>query len=1053
MRLYNSLYLKIRYFLLFIICLLLTGTITGQVKKQQSVTSANITIRVVDEKENPLVKAKVVVGEGVIHTETDKNGSVSFSASPEDMITISGQGYDDLSLTVAEAAQKKIVTLVKPKIFMSTGDVIPLPFTALKKRNTPGSENVLYADQLEKYPSTDIRNAFTGLIPGVEIIERNGTPGMTPEEPNGTYGITDKIKIYSRGSEMMYIIDNMPADVNEIPLDPQEIESVTFIKDIVGKAMFGPLGANGIVLIKTKHGKKNERTLNVTVEDGTSIIDRMPGWTKASDYATLNNQALTNDGLTPKYSPDDIAAYGLNNPYDKYHPSVNFRDLMLKNSRAFKRANLSASGGNDAVQYSAYLGYSGDGDIYKMGASADYNRINARSKVDIKVNNNLSVQIDIYAGLSFRRSPNYGYNSNYTSDDTGSNPVLTLTELPSVLNDISSIAPNAFPIYAAYDSATKIPWFGVSPNYSMNPIGGITNNGYYTDKGRTGAAKLTLEYDMSRILKGLKSKTFIGYDGLDLVRIGKAEDYIAYIATPGKTAGGNDTILLKKVHDGSDMSGMAKLHDYYYQRVAAFENLSFEKSFGLSNLQTSLTYFLYKISKNGYSEPQRTQSGILSALYSYNNRYIVQAVLNYTGTYSFLRSERTRLFPAIGASWVVSEENFMSSAKFLNYLKLRAETGVLGNDNFQDGIYFRSNWSTNTSGSSFGPYATGLWFGSTVDNSVYRTSSDRIGNPNLTWETRKEFSAGFDALLFNSKVSLEMTYYNILRNGEITQLSNSTPLMAGISSSLPRFNHNQSRYFGLETGLRYTNNYAKFYYSIGGNATIQKSKYVTYDEAHFRSPYQSRIGKPVDSYWGQTTLGKFQSDAEALAVPQLFDAVLHTGDLKYKDMNGDGVVDDNDQSKVGHTTPLLFYSLYLQARYRDFELTLTGTGRAFYDIPMTNKYFWNGWGDNNYSNFVKDNIGGAYPRLTYYKVNNNFVASDFWLKKGGYFKFQNIELAYNLPSSIIHIIRAGNVRIFLRGANLLTLSKIKDVDPESIGSGIDNYPLFKTFSGGLKLTF
>lgn len=1053
MRFDNLLHWKIKYFCALVVCILLTSAINAQVGKSQSTATADVSIKIVDENGNPIPKAQVVIGEGMIHTEADENGSLSFKASPEDVVTISVPGYDENVTTVKEIVQKNIVTMVKSILFMSSVDNVPLPFMTLKKRYVSGNEKVLTTEQLEKYPSTDLRNALTGLVPGVDVRELNGMPGLSAEEANGTYGIADKIRVSARGSDMMYIVDNMPVDITEMPLDPQEIESVTVIKDIVGKAMYGPIGANGIVLIKTKQGKKNERSLNFNIEDGVSVIDRMPGWVTGGEYARLNNLARENDALTPNYTVGDIEAYSKNDPYDKYHPSTNFRDLMLKNTRSFKRANFSSSGGNDVVQYSAYIGYNGEGDIYKIGKLADYNRLNTRSIVDIKINDYVTTQIDISAGLTFRRSPNYGYDSDYTSEDANTNPALSLIELPSVLKDINSIPPIAFPVYASYDPVTNIPWFGVSSKYPINPIGSLTNNGYYSERGRSGSAKITLEYNMGHIIKGLKSKTFIGFNGLDLLRIGKAEDYIAYIATPSLTTGGNDTILLSKVHSGVDMSGQDKLHDYYYQRLAASENLSYEKSFGVNEIQSTLTYFLYTLSRNGFGEPKRTQSVVWSGMYSYDKKYIIQGVLNYSGTYSFIKGERSKVFPSIGASWVISGENFMSSVKFIDYLKLRAEAGILGNESFLDGIYFRSNWTGNTSGSAFGPYSTGQWFGTTMDNTVYRTNSDRNGNPNLTWEKRKEFSTGLDALLLNQKLSVEVTYYNIIRDGEITQLSNSTPLIAGISSSLPRFNSNRTRYFGLETGLQFTDKVGNLTYSIGGNATIQNSERLKYDEPSYRNDYQFRTGKPVDAYFGQTYLGKFATDAETQVVPQLFDAVLHEGDLKYQDMNGDNFVDEGDQSMIGHTTPRLFYALNAQLRYKNFDLTIIGTGRALYDIALTNDWYWNGWGDNNYSTFVQNNIGGAYPKLTYYKVNNNFVGSNFWLTKGGYFKIQNVELAYNLPSSLLNIIRGRNMRLFVRGANLLTISKIKDVDPESINSGVDSYPLFKTFSGGIKLTF
>jgi hypothetical protein len=298
-----------------------------------------------------------------------------------------------------------------------------------------------------------------------------------------------------------------------------------------------------------------------------------------------------------------------------------------------------------------------------------------------------------------------------------------------------------------------------------------------------------------------------------------------------------------------------------------------------------------------------------------------------------------------------------------------------------------------------------------------------------------------------------MTYYNNLRDGQISQVANSVPYLVGISSALPRFNYNKTRYYGLEAGIQLTENIGDFGYSFGGNAVVQNSKLVKFDEPAYRNDYQIRTGQAADTYYGQTYIGKFATDAEALEVPQLYDAVLKAGDLKYKDMNGDGFIDDNDMSAIGHSTPRLYYALNAKLRFKNFDFTVIGTGFAFYDIGLTNKYYWSGWGDNNYSNFVKENAGGAYPRLTYYKVNNNFVASDFWLTRGGYFKIQNVELAYNVPADKLQIIRSRGMRIFARGANLLTISPVKDIDPESVNSGLEMYPLFRTFTGGIKLIF
>jgi len=452
-------------------------------------------------------------------------------------------------------------------------------------------------------------------------------------------------------------------------------------------------------------------------------------------------------------------------------------------------------------------------------------------------------------------------------------------------------------------------------------------------------------------------------------------------------------------------------------------------------------------------EPVKQQNAVLSALYSFNNRYTVQGVFNYAGTSTLAKEKRYRLFPSLGANWIISDELFMKDVQFVDFLKLHAQGGILGYDGLSETFYYSDMWTTNSSGSIFGPHSANQWFGSDTDNSVYRAYPNRIANTDLTWEKRKEFSLGLDALLLKKKLFVEIGYYNNVRDGMITKLANIVPYLTGIYSASPWTNYNKINYFGLETGVVFTDKINQLSYSVGGNAAIQNSKILKFDEPGYRESYLSRIGKPADSYWGLTNMGKFTSDSEAQAVVQSFDEVLYAGDLKYKDLNDDGTIDENDVNAIGHTTPRLVYALNLKLSYKNFEFSAVGSGRAFYDIPLTNRYFWNGWGDNTYSDFVNENIGGAYPRLTYQKVNNNFTASDFWLTKGDFFKIQNAELAYNLQLKNKKVIGADLIRFYLRGANLLTFSNVKDVDPESINSGISVYPLFRTFTGGINITF
>ncbi len=1052
---FHHILLKYRTIGMILLCMVLAGTLSAQEKAEKKVKKINLNLKVTDENGNPIPKAQVVVGEGLIHAETNEQGLLSFDGFLNDFVAVTAKGYERSSVPIDELQSQPVIKMVKAKLYMTEEDLVPLPFMWIKRRELTGAPGVLRSSQLDRYPSTDLRNSFTGLATGVEVRELNGQPGMSAEENSGRFGFSSKLNVSARGMNMVYIIDDVPTDITEMPLDPNEVESVTFVKDIAGKAMFGPSAANGVIFIKTKRGKKNERILNANVEVGSSVIDRMPGFTNGAEYAALNNQARTNDGLLPRFTQTDIDAYAKNDPYDYYHPSINFKDEMLKNSMHFTRINLSSSGGNDRVQYFAYLGYSGEGDITKIGATADYNRLNARSNIDIKINEFVKVQFDFFGGLTYRRSANYGYNVNYTNQDAGTNTALSGLEVNSILGDITNTPPIAFPIYAApYDPASgNPPYYGVTTTWPQNPIGNLTDNGYYNESGRTGTANTALEFDMKSVLDGLKSKTFLGFNAFNQIRVGKAEDYYAYIATPGKTAGGADTIRLSKAHDGTQMADQVLLNDYYFQRMSFYQNFSYAKKFGVNDVQGSLTYFANKIARNETEEPQRTQNVVLTGKYSFDNKYIVNGVLNYAGTSAFDEGNRFALFPSLGGAWVISEEKFMKNAKFIDYLKLRAEGGVIGYESFAAPFTYRDRWTNNNNGTLFGPATTNQWFGNSTETLVYRTSSNRTGNPDITWEKRKEFSTGIDGMFFNEKLFMEVTYYNNLRDGIISNVFSRTPNITGVSSALPRFNFNKIRYTGLEFGLQYTDKVQRFEYSVGGNGAVQKSIYVKIDEYAYRDEYRKYTGKSTGTIMGQTYIGKFATDAETLEVPQLYDQTLHAGDLKYKDMNGDGYVDDTDASPIGNSTPRLYYSVNFKLNYKGFELYALGTGRAFYDVALSNKYYWNGWGDNNYSNFVKDNIGGAYPQLTYNKVNNNFIGSSFWLVPGGFFKVQNVELSYTLPANSLGMIGVRGTRFFLRGANLLTISKIKDVDPESLSSGIDSYPLFTTFSAGFKLTF
>lgn len=1031
---------KIKVAIFFILLICIAYPSFGQTKKEKGKAQLlEVTFTVVKEDGSPIPNANVVVGEGFQHLTTGMNGEVSFKAYASDVVTITCPFFEKNVDMVMNILNSPTITLLHAKTHATSDDIIPLPFTSLKKRHLTGPETVVKGSYFERYPSTDLRNTFTGLSSLIDVRENAGSPGLTPLEGRLNYSALRESK-YGLGNKFsgvpLIIVDDVPADISEMPIDPAEIESISLLKGILATALYSPAATGGVLYIKTKTGTKNERILNVDIENGVSVIDRMPDYVNGVDYAKLNNQARVNDGLDPLYSENDIAEYAKNNPYDLKYPNSDYKDMFIKNTMGFRRINVSSSGGDDAVQYFSYLGYAGEGDILKSRYKSDYNRITARQNVNVKVNNRLSLLFGVNANVSFRRSPNYGYNKH------------SGIELPSLLSDIQSIPPIEFPVYAYYDKQNQTPWYGVSKRYTQNPVGNMNDQGYYTDRSRATMAKVALTWDMKELLQGLKSMTYLSVNTNHFVRVGKQNDYLAYIAD---VTNESDTILTQSSsHSAISASGMSKLLDYYYKKYAVYEKIDYSKPFDNSDLYTSLTYNITKTYMDGIEEPLRQQNLVWQGLYSIKDKYSLHAVLNYAGTGSFDKGYRFGLFPVLGASWVISDEKFMPRSNFLNYLKLRVQGGIIGNEKYFKNLYYLDKYASSTT--NFGAYTSFQWFGNS-ETSAPCTYQSRAGTPELTWEKRKEINAGFDAVLLNNSLDFNFTYYDMLADGAIIQISNTLPYMGGYNSTRPHVNYNTTRYYKVGIDLAYKGKINDFSYIIGGNITINNSKRIKYDEPNYRNKYQYKTGLPSDVIFGLKYLGKFSTDEETTIVPQLFDDELHAGDLKYADMNKDGVVDDNDQCKIGHSSPRFYYAVNLMLKYKKFEFFVLGNGRTMYDLNLGNRYFKSGWGDNNYSEFVRDNIGDAYPRLTYYQVSNNFKSSDFWLTKGGYFKIQNIELSYTIPAKYLEFIGSRGIKVYVRGSNLLTVTSIKTVDPESTDSGVTTYPLFKTFSGGFKFNF
>lgn len=1047
-------YMKIFRSLLCVLLMAVCGLQLSAQKKEKA-PSVQIRVSVVDEQGNPVPQAEISVAEGKYHYLTNNEGQSGISCALRDKVTISHEGYGTVTVLASILVDAESVVLKKDVLFAGENDNVELPFESQKKRYSLGSTYTIRSDEFAKYSSADIRNILTGVLPGVEVRENYGQMGVTPMEHTGQYGASTAISVTARGRQVMYLVDDVPVQINEIPLDPEQIESITIIRDGLEKTMYGPVAADGIISIKTKTGMHNERYLKLNVESGVNMVDRMPEFVNAAQYAALNNLARNNSGLNPLYTKEDIAAYAKNNPYDLFHPAVDFRGMMLKNTMMYNRASVSSGGGNDIVKYYAYLGYNGQDDMFKMGPKADYNNVSIHGNLDVKLHRYISAGFGVVSSIGIRRSPNYGYSANYSSEDASQNTTLDVNEMQSVLGHITTIPQLSFPVYADDVVEDGNPHYAVTSQYTQNPIANILQNGSYTETSRNAMFKVNLNIDLSFLTQGLSSYTYASFTSSNLTRLGLAEDYAAYILKESVDFEGHKILVPEQSssHSVKVMSNQAKLLDYYSNRFYFVQKFNYARSFGKHDVKAYADYMITKRNQKFITEHRREMNVGVGASYAYDGRYMAQVVLNTHGTYSLLKS--WSVSPSVGLGWIISEENFMKDVRGIDYLKIRAQVSNLKYDSLTSANRDVDNYSWNNSGQKFGPYTNNQWFGSATSAGVDRTYASMLGNPNLILESRKELSVGFDLTALDRRLNIGFTYYNFLQDGIITQMSNTLPLVAGTSTGSLYMNYGKTNRQGADFNISWGDKVGAFQYRISGWLSTQASKLIQVDELPYSEAYRSKVGTSASAIWGLKYVGQFASDDQTLEIPQLFDDALKAGDLRYRDMNGDGYVDDSDACVIGDSTPKLIGALNLFFQWKGIDLSITGTGRAFYELQLTNAYFWNGWGDSNYSKYTFNNAGNpASPRVTYNKVNNNYKLSSYWLADGSFFKIQAIELGYNFPVGkwrIDKVLRGA--RIYARANNVATFSALRDVDPEALSSGITNYPLMRTFVGGVKFTF
>lgn len=883
------------------------------------------------------------------------------------------------------------------------------------------SSQTISGEALEKYPSLDLRNSLTGQFSGLFIVENYGYTGWNYADDNNTKSYSSR---YFGGAPLV-LINGYPSKLSVWQLDPEEIESITFISDIAGKALYGTDGANGILNIVLKHGAKGKPAVRVSAESGISIVDRFPEWVDAAGYAYYYNVSLVNAGKSPVYTNNDLRKYLAAGAYDQFYPNVNWRAETLGQIKPYSKSTVALSGGNDALSYNVHLGWVREGDIYKVGDPADFNRFNLSTGLDFIVNEDIRVDVNVRSSVQITRQPIFG---------TGTSSDYPLHDL---LQTLIVTRPNRYPITTEVASGSLLEDTEGMTVYAMvkdyaNPYANIAERGGFTQKGSVITANASINWDLKKVLKGLKSQTSVYGGFYNMSRIGQNPDYLAYFYSSYSPSSSVSS------HVGKPASGKSNYGSAFDQDIDFYEKLSFGRSNAVHSLNAALIFNMNHNQNSSYNYFNRQMRGISYLKYTYKDRFAAEFTGNYSGSMELAPGHRYKFYPAMGLAYKA------------DHFRVFAQAGILGDESYGAKRLYMDSFAYSKADNNMGPYTSGnTWFGTTTQPYYYTTYAS-FGNQNLTLPEFKEITVGADMSFLNDRLSAKISAYRSLADGLLVNSSDLIPAFYGLSDSSYWSNYDSTLYYGAELSLGWKDRIGDFEYSVRAFALAPESKVLKQQEV-VSYDYQSAIGVRTGAVKGYVYLGKYESEQDIQSSPEnkLYDKI-RPGDLKYEDINGDNVIDSNDTKWIGNTAPHLRYALNLYFKYKNVDFTLCGTGSAFVDAYMTNSYFFNGWGEGDnsmFSRFMVENEGGLYPSFNYNKNTNNFVTSNFWRRDGGFFKIQNVELGWDVMT--------GNtgLRLFARGANLLTVTKVKYVDPESLSAGVTHAPLFRTVTGGLQFRF
>ncbi|WP_304873760.1 SusC/RagA family TonB-linked outer membrane protein [Bacteroides acidifaciens] len=998
---------------------------------------------VVEDALGPIIGASVVAknqpGVGAI---TDLDGRFSLKVGAYDVLQITFVGYQPVEIPVLSIKDKNNLKVIMKEDNQTIDEVVVTASGVQKKKTLTGAITNVELKQLNA-PGANLSNSLAGVVPGIIAMQSSGEPG----ENMSQFWIRG-MSTFGAKSGALILVDGVERSFNEIPVE--DIESFSVLKDASATAIYGQRGANGVVLITTKRGEKGKVKINVKAGFDWNTPVKVPEYASGYDWARLANEALVGRYENPLYTNEelDIIQHGLD---PDLYPNIDWRDLMLKKGAPSYYANISFSGGSDNVRYFVTGRYTGENGRYRTSSSENkyntnstYERWNYRANVDMNLTRTTVLSVGVGGWLVNRTSP-----SSSSGDIWQSFASYTPVTAPRKWST------GQWPIVSGM----------TTPEYQM------TQTGYRTIWENKMETNVGLEQDLSFITKGLKFNGVFAFDTYNKNTIVREKGEELWSAESLRDGNGN--LVLKREANAKAMSQAKTVEGdkrYYLQASLDYSRLFAEKH----RVGAFAMVYQQETSDVNFAEddlmasiPHRTLAYSGRFTYAYKDKYLTEFNWGYTGSENFEKGKQFGFFPAVSVGWVLSEEPFIKKMMpWMDQFKIRASYGEVGNDEIA-GRRFPYITLVNTDDNAYS-------FGEFTNNSAQGYRIKTMGTPYLTWEVAKKYDVGVDFSFFNSKITGTIDWF-LDKRDDIFMKRNQMPLTTGLADQTPMANVGKMKSYGWDGNIAYTQRIGQVNLQLRANFTYQTTDVIDRDEAANELWYKMEKGFQLNQSRGLIALGLFKDQEDIDRSPSqvaLSNKTILPGDIKYKDVNGDGVITDDDKVPLGYReTPGLQYGLGLSANWKNWGINMLfqGTGKCDFFVGGSGPHaFHDGKRGNILQVMVDGNrwipkeISGTeatedpnadWPRLTYTNNNNNNCKSTYWLKERKYLRLRNLEITYDLPQMWTRKFLVSNMRIGFIGQNLFTWAPFKWWDPEGTNESGSSYPINRTYSCYIQFSF